>query len=487
MAYEDIVNSALTSAKYFADYGDTYTMLPSYVPSQQTAPTKMDYTEYTGITPLEKVTALDYQGLLGSSAYDKLQYGNVASQDYQGGLTANDYNNLQYGNVAAQNYTGGLTAEDYAKLKYNKVNAQDYTGQLMGGDYNALQYALTAPGAIAANTAYKQGYTNLTNQMGGRGLYGSSLMQNQATNNLDSVYQKSLATNAANAAAQRYALQQQGTEHLNDYNATMYGQKLTGAKDEFNAGLQGLALKQQGIEDVNEYNSTMYAQKVAQETAKANLGLGKLTLQQKGIEDVNDYASTMYGQKVAQETAKANLGLGKLTLQEKATEDLNQYNATMYDKKLQAANDQWKAGLLSTQDKREYDVNKLIWDKSYEDALTAWENAKAYEKYQYDVANQSQYDAYEQSRINNYLNIAGQGTASESAAATANQNYLNYLKAIQDSSTAYSTASQSGWLGAAGSLGAGLLKSDWAGGLLSGVGDTATDWLSSLFDGTPTV
>ena len=305
-SYEDLITNALNAANTYATY-DTYTGLPEYTPSQSTAPTKMDYVDYTGITPLEKVTALDYQN------------------------------------------------------------------GLLGGDYDALQKALTTPGEIAANTAYKTGYNNLTNQMGGRGLYGSSIMQNQATTNLDSVYQNALATNAANAAASRY------------------------------------------------------------------------------------------------------------TLQEQAAEDMNQYNATMYGSKLQAANDQWKSNLLSTQDKREYDTNKLAWDKSYADALTAWENAKAYEKYQYDVANTSAYDAYEQNRINNYLKIAGQSTTSESANDTAYQNYLNYLQSISDSNTKYSTASQAGWLGAAGSIGAGLLSSDTGSSIVDSIGDTGTSTLEGLY------
>jgi hypothetical protein len=86
---------------------------------------------------------------------------------------------------------------------------------MSGGDYDKLQSNLQQPGEIAANTAYNQGYNNLTNTMGGRGLYGSSIMQNQATNSLDRVLQDTLATNAAKAAATRYGMQQ--TE-LSDYN-----------------------------------------------------------------------------------------------------------------------------------------------------------------------------------------------------------------------------------------------------------------------------
>ena len=257
------------------------------------------------------------------------------------------------------------------------VNTPDYKNGLFGGDYDALQTALTTPGANAATTAYNQGTNKLTNTMGGRGLYGSSIMQNQQTNALDSVYQKSMADNAANAAAQRYSLQQQ------------------------------------------------------------------------------------------------------------AAEDENQFNATIYPNQLQAANDQYKAGLLGTQDKREYDVNKLTYDNSYKNALTEWENAKAFEKYQYDLAQRADKSAFNEQQINANLALAGQGAPLVSSANQANSAYNNYLAAINASNQAYSSANQAGWLGAAGSVGAGLLKNTdlttSLGNTISDVASSGTDWLSSLF------
>ena len=98
-----------------------------------------------------------------------------------------------------------------------QVQAPNYSG-LMGGDYNALQSALQQPGQTAATTAYNQGYNNLNNTMGGKGLYGSSIMANQANQGLDTTYQNTLSTNAANAAAQRYQLEQAGLIDMNKYN-----------------------------------------------------------------------------------------------------------------------------------------------------------------------------------------------------------------------------------------------------------------------------
>lgn len=257
------------------------------------------------------------------------------------------------------------------------ISAPNYKAGLFGGDYDKLQTALTLPGQQAAQTAYNQGTANLQNTMGGRGLYGSSIMQNQQTQGLDTVFQNSMASNAANAAAQRYAMQQ------------------------------------------------------------------------------------------------------------KAAEDENQFNATIYPNQLQAANDQWKAGLLSTQDKRAYDTNKLTWDKSYQDALTQWENAKAYEKYQYDLAQRADKDAFGERQINANLAIAGQGAPLASSANQANSAYNNYLASIYGTNQAYNSANQAGWLGAAGSIGAGLLKNT---DLINSIGSAASsafdELLLSIFGGS---
>ena len=300
-----------------------------------------------------------------------------ALQDAQGLISGSQYTAYpEY--VASQQKAP--TQTDY--VEYNpisplaNVTAPDYKNGLFGGDYDALQTALTTPGANAATTAYQQGTNNLTNVMGGRGLYGSSIMQNQQTNALDAVYQKAMADNAANAAAQRYALQQ------------------------------------------------------------------------------------------------------------KAAEDENQFYATIYPNQLQAANDQYKAGLLSTQDKRAYDVNKLTWDKSYQDALTAWENAKSYEKYQYDLANRADKNAWSEQQLNSLLAFAGQGAPLVSATNSATSAYNNYLAAINASNKAYDSANQAGWLGAAGTIGAGLLKNE---DLVNSIGEgasSATDSLVNLFFGS---
>lgn len=155
------------------------------------------------------------QGLMGSTGY--AAYPN-APQQYQ-------YYNYSPNQPMAQ------------------INAPDYKG-LMGQDYDKLQQALTQPGAAAATTAYQQGYTNLNNVMGGNGLYGSSIMANQANNNLDRTYQQALANNAANAVAQRYTMQQQDLSDYNKFNSQNYA---TGID-------QNKALYQANANDADRYN-----------------------------------------------------------------------------------------------------------------------------------------------------------------------------------------------------------------------------------------
>ena len=248
-----------------------------------------------------------------------------------------------------------------------QINAPDYKG-LMGSDYDKLQSALTQPGVTAANYAYNTGYTNLNNTMGGNGLYGSSIMANQAVNNLDRTYQNTLADNAAKAVAQRYSMEQQD---LSDY---------------------------------NKFNSQNYATGIDQ------------------------------------------------------------------NKALYAANAQ------DASNRNAYNASRLNWDNTNATNQTNWANARDYEKYSYDLAKGAYDNQANEAKINQYLSLAGYG----SPLTTSANNYSlqqQQLKAAQqaaaDASSAKNTAS---WLGAAGTLGGGLLNSNinW-----SGVGDT----LSNAFYG----
>lgn len=147
-------------------------------------------------------------------------------------------------------------------------NAPQYQG-LMGGDYNSLQTALTQPGQQAATNAYNTGTQNLTNAMGGRGLYGSSIMGQQQIQGLDREYMNALATNSSNAAAQRYGMEQSDLKSQNDFGLNLYAQKLAEQQNQnsFNlqnaAGLRDQALNTANVDftqadSMNQYNNLKY-------------------------------------------------------------------------------------------------------------------------------------------------------------------------------------------------------------------------------------
>ncbi|GAB6035896.1 hypothetical protein JCM15519_04550 [Fundidesulfovibrio butyratiphilus] len=104
------------------------------------------------------------------------------------------YNFQQYGTAAPTYQT------------YSGANPT-YTG-LSGGDYTKLQASLETPGKIAAQQAFQQGKTSLNSATGAKGTYGSSTYTGQMNNGLTSQLINSLATNAANAATQRYGMEQ---------------------------------------------------------------------------------------------------------------------------------------------------------------------------------------------------------------------------------------------------------------------------------------
>lgn len=98
---------------------------------------------------------------------------------------------------------------------YNYTSPGQYKG-LMGGDYDSLQRSLTQPGQIAADQAYRRGGAQLSRTFGGNGLYGSSMHARQSQD-MTQQYADTLATNAANAANQRYGMQFQDLQNENNF------------------------------------------------------------------------------------------------------------------------------------------------------------------------------------------------------------------------------------------------------------------------------
>lgn len=209
--------------------------------------------------------------------YDKyITTGMDKAQGLVQGQTAANY--TPYTSSAANAPVNTQMYDYQANAPLQQINAPNYkmtagaapTYQgLMGNDYNALQTALTQPGQQAAQNAYNAGTQNLTNTMGGRGLYGSSVMQQQQTQGLDREYQNTLASNANAAASQRYQMEQAGLQNQNQFGLDAYGQRLAEQKDinAYNAQ-ETVGLRAQNSEaakfgamnadSLNQYNNLKY-------------------------------------------------------------------------------------------------------------------------------------------------------------------------------------------------------------------------------------
>jgi hypothetical protein len=245
---------------------------------------------------------------------------------------------------------------------YNPQSAQvnqNYKG-LMGGDYDALQKALQTPGDIAAQNAYNTGSRDLANQMGGRGLYGSSIMSTQANEGINREYMNAMAGNAANATAQRYGMQ---ATDLQNQNAFGMQQALANQSDA--QGVRGL----------------MANQNLAQ----------------------NSFAQDIYGKQLGQE------------------QNMNAYNQQNAQLGMQQNQNVYQAGVSDAARKQDYDLAALQYGNQGNEQQRQWSNQQALEKMQYELAS-GQYSQQQQAdMINQYLALAGRGQVTAGQNQAANQ------------------------------------------------------------------
>ena len=152
---------------------------------------------------------------------------------------------------SAKNAPVNTQMYDYtANSPLQQIAAPSYKG-LMGGDYDKLEAALRQPGQQAATNAYNQGSQGLMNTMGGKGLYGSSIMQQQQNQGLNREYMNALANNASNATGQRYTMEQAGLKDFNAYNA----QEIAGQRGQ---AMNTARVGQANTDGWNQYNNLKY-------------------------------------------------------------------------------------------------------------------------------------------------------------------------------------------------------------------------------------
>ena len=490
---EDAVQQGLGGAAGLIT-GGTFNPYPNFVPSQGQAPAQRDFINYTPNQPMAQVQTPNYQLNSTTPTWQNTNVNQqtVNSQNAQaGGFKWNNFTPN-----SAPNYQTVNTNAEAAPWQFNKFNGTTPTYQgLMGGDYNALQTALQQPGEIAARTAYDQGQNNLQTQMGGRGLYGSSVMANQARTALDTPYQNALATNAANAAATRYGMQATDLQNQNNFGLNVYGQQMgentTGQQLGLNyAGLQTDVNKQNvanslaqatnlnnlASSDAQQVQGLMANQNLAQNSA--GLDYAKMLTQNSQFNAGNNLSAQQGNQNAntANNSLLMNQGLAQNAQnmdvygqQMAQNQNMNAYNLNAAQLGMQQNQNTYNAGVSDAARQQDYNLNAMNYGNQGTEAQRQWANQQALEKMQYDLASNQYSDAQRTQRINEYLALAGRGQV------TSGQNQA----AIQ-AANANATASQNGWLGALGA-GVGLMGANNNAGW-SALGDglsSGYNWLTA--------
>jgi hypothetical protein len=188
-------------------------------------------------------------------AYDRLlnmpqYYPDWWGQDYQA-MDPSKWQN-QYPEFIDVPTYGGISMPG----AYQPTNATPgpYQG-LMEGDYDRLEEALRQPGETAAKNAFEQGGNYLKDIMGSSGMYGSSVMGNQANEGFGQKYMDTLASNASNAVGQRYGMQQGDLQFGSNFDLQRAAQQIQ--DNQFGANY-GLSLANLGRQDaLDQYKSAL--------------------------------------------------------------------------------------------------------------------------------------------------------------------------------------------------------------------------------------
>ena len=346
--------------------GKSYAQYPSYVSSQSYAPSQYSFYKYSPTDPMTQVNVPNYEYTANSAT----PWQNWTAQ-----------NAPSYGKVGTNAQT--------ANWKWNNYNVAAPTyNSLMSGDYDALQQALTTPGQIEAQNAYKQGMVNLNAAMSGQGLYGSSMMGNQMNQGLNREYMNALSTNAANAAATRYGMEQQDLTNMSAQELAAWQAKLNESITGNSAGLDYAKLKTQtNVENVNR----------ALEQAQALNALKSSDYQTiQGLMANQNLAKNTYNQEARAQDLTRESDLNKFLAQNFATDVTQQKNI-------------WNANALETANKQAYDASKLAFLQEQAEAMRNWKNQQAYEKYSYNLARNAYQNQLQEAEMNKALALAGQG------------------------------------------------------------------------------
>lgn len=347
--YDKYITSGMDKAQTLVDNQKAATYTP-YTSSAAAAPVKTAMYDYNANAPLQQQASVDYKQTAG------------AAPTYQGGNYDVGQQNAAWNGYSAQAYNG---------------TAPTYSG-LMQGDYDKLQAALAVGGNQAAQNAYNTGSQNLNNTMSGRGLYGSSIMQQQQTQGLDRELMRAQAANESQAAATRYGMEQNDLTKTADMQMAAYQQKMQEqqAMNAINSN-QSLAQNAQGMQQAQMNQAGMLANASNRLSADQNK---------------NAFGLDLYGQSLA------------------AQKDLNAYNA-QETAGLRAQNSEMaKFGAMNADSLNQYNNLNYNADKQYNEQLNNWNNQQNYEKnFLYPQAQQAFNQSQQEMLMNQSLALAGQG------------------------------------------------------------------------------
>jgi hypothetical protein len=254
---------------------------------------------------------------------------------------------------------------------------------------------LAQPGQLAAEQAFQEGGVDIKNVMGGKGLYGSSMMGNQMVD-LSQKHMQTVATNAAQAASQRYGMQQQDLQALNQYELSK----------------SGMNIQQQQF--LTEYEQALATGNVERAQQLA-LEAGKFGLAQ----DELNYAA----------------------MKVRSTHQIDQAEIQQ-----DVAKDQWGAGLMDTQRYQDYMAGGLQHEMGQDEAQRGFYNQQMMDAFNYQMGQQNWEQQINEMLMNQSLAIAGQGAPLASAALTAQSRE----KAARDAAQAQEQAALYQGLGSVG-------------------------------------
>ena len=208
-----------------------------------------------GFDPFKQIEFPDSGNFWVSSA----QKANTLSNPFSS-LSYNDPGQYQQMNSWSQwsdPTANGKYQGQYQDNNYSMDTAKSMYQQPNSGAWDKYQTNLQKPGEVAAQNAYDQAMQSIKANSGGRGMYGSSVMNQDANNKAGKGLSDALVSNAANAATQTQSAQEQSNQYLANLASGIMGNRTS---EWANLGSR----EQQAGLAQNQFNQTQDSQKLSE-------------------------------------------------------------------------------------------------------------------------------------------------------------------------------------------------------------------------------